>query len=154
MTEPDARKSRPAMEDLLFGVFLAGLAILVFVSTARLSTGTAADMGAGYFPKAIAWGMSGFATFFIIKSFIIPGEKILPPFWRGLILVPTAVGIFALLINTAGLALASFLSMVVVSLASKETRLIEVILFSAAISAASVLLFVKALALPVPIFPW
>lgn len=147
-------KSRPAMEDLLFGLFLAALAALVFVSTAKLSTGTAADMGAGYFPKAIAWGMVGFASFFIIKSFIIPGEKIIPPFWRGVILIPAAVGVFALLVNTAGLALASFLCMVIVSFASAETRLIEVLLFSAGVSAASVLLFVKALALPVPIFPW
>ncbi len=147
-------KSRPAMEDLLFGLFLAGMAALVFVSTAKLATGTAADMGAGYFPKAIAWGMVAFATFFIIKSFVVPGEKIIPPFWRGLILIPAAVGIFALLLNTAGLALASFLCMVVVSFASTETRLIEALLFSASVSAASVLLFVKALALPVPILPW
>ncbi len=59
-----------------------------------------------------------------------------------------------MLVMPAGLGLASFLAMVLASLASKETRLLEVILFSAAISAASVLLFVKALAMPVPIFPW
>jgi len=154
MAEETPAKKRPAMEELLFGAFLTGLAALVFVVTARLSVGTTADMGPGYFPKAIAWGILGFGVFFIGKSFVIPGDRILPPFWRGLILIPVAVAVFASLVNVAGLALASFLSMVVASFASTETRPLEVILFSAGISAGSVLLFVKALAMPVPIFPW
>jgi hypothetical protein len=148
------QKSRPAMEDLLFGLFLTGLAILVFVATRKLMVGSAADMGPGYFPQAIAWGMVAFGVFFIAKSFVIPGEKILPPHWRALILIPAAVGLFALLVMPAGLAIASFVAMVVASLASTETRLLEVVIYSAAISAASVLLFVTALSLPVPIFPW
>ncbi len=147
-------KSRPGMEDLLFGIFLAAVSIAVFVITRKLAVGSAADMGPGYFPQAIAWGMLAFGVFFIGRSLVVPGDKIKLPHWRALILVPASVGVFALLVNTAGLALASFLSMVVVSLASKETRLLEVIAFSAAVSAGSVLLFVKALALPVPIFPW
>ena len=147
-------KRRPAMEDLLFGLFLAALAVMVFVATRKLQVGSAADMGPGYFPQAIAWGMLVFGVFFVGKSFVIPGDTILPPHWRALILIPLAVGVFAVLVMPAGLGLASFLAMVLASLASKETRLLEVIIFSAAISAGSVLLFVKALAMPVPIFPW
>lgn len=45
-------KSRPAMEDLLFGLFLAALAVLVFAATRKLMVGSAADMGPGYFPQA------------------------------------------------------------------------------------------------------
>ena len=150
----ESAKRRPAMEDLLFGVFLVALAIGVFVATRKLQLGTAADMGPGYFPQAIAWGLVAFGAVFIAKSFVIAGDPIRPPHWRALILIPAAVGVFALLVRPAGLALASFLAMVVSSFASKETRFGEVILFSAGISAASVLLFVKALALPVPIFPW
>jgi hypothetical protein len=148
------REGRPAMEDLLFGLFLLGVAVLVLVSTRKLSIGTASDMGPGYVPQAIAWGMALFGIFFVGKSFAAPGKKVHAPYWRGLILISAAVGVFALFVNTAGLALASFLAMITVSLASKETRLIEVMIFSALISAASVLLFVKALSLPVPIFPW
>lgn len=155
MNELDQQpKSRPAMEDLLFGLFLAGLAVLVFVATHKLLVGSAADMGPGYFPRAIAWGMVAFGVFFVAKSFVAPGERILPPHWRALILIPAAVGLFALLVMPAGLAIASFVAMVVASLASTETRLLEVVIYSVAISAASVLLFVTALSLPVPIFPW
>ncbi len=145
-------KYRPAMQELLFGLFLLALSALVQVSTRQLSPGSAADMGPGYVPRAIAWTMAAFAALFIVKSLRTPGEKIVPPYWRGVILVPAAVAVFALLIERAGLAPASFLAMLTVSLASEETRLLEVAVFSAAVSAACVLLFVKALALPVPIF--
>lgn len=142
------------MEDLLFGLFLVALSATVFVATRRLQGGTASDMGPGYYPRTIAWCVLGFGAFFVGRSFVVPGTRIKGPHWRALILIPAAVAVFALLVNRAGLALASFLSMVVVSLASEETRFIEVIAFSAIVSAGSVLLFVKALSLPVPIFPW
>ena len=147
-------KSKPAMEDLLFGLFLLGLAALLFFGTRKLSVGTAHDMGPAYFPRARAWGQALFGIFFVGKSLAASGDRVLPPNWRGLLLVPAAVALFALMVNTAGLALASFLSMLLVSLASKETRPLEILVFSAAMSVGAVLLFVKALSLPVPIFPW
>ncbi len=153
-SDPAPAKRRPAPEDLFFGLFLVALALFVFISTRRLSVGTAADMGPGYVPQAIAWGMTVFGVFFIGKSFLASGDRILPPHWRSLILIPLAVAVFALLVMKAGLAIASFLSMVVASAASTETRPVEIVIFSAVISIASVLIFVQALALPVPIFPW
>lgn len=152
--KPDAAKRRPAMEDLLFGIFLAGLAGVVFFATRKLTVGTAGDMGPGYVPQAIAWGTLLFGLFFIGRSFVASGERIAPPCWRPLVLIPLAVAVFSLLVMKAGLALASFLSMIVASAASRETRPLEIVIFSVLISAASVLLFVRALSLPVPIFPW
>ncbi len=142
------------MEDLLFGGFLVALSLTVFVATRKLQVGTASEMGPAYYPRAIAWCVMGFGVFFVGRSFVVPGARIKPPHWRALLLVPAAVAVFALLVNRAGLALASFLSMALVSLASEETRLVEVIAFSAVVSAGCVLLFVKALSLPVPICPW
>ena len=53
------------MADLLFGLFLVCLAIGVFWATRKLSVGSAAAMGPGYFPLAIAWGALGFGVFFM-----------------------------------------------------------------------------------------
>jgi hypothetical protein len=150
----DAPKRWPAMEEMLFGLFLAALAVVVFVATRKLPVGSAANMGPGYVPQAIAWGTLAFGVFFVGKSFVVPGERVLPPCWRPLILIPLAVGVFALLVTKAGLALASFLAMLIASAASAETRPVEIVVFSLVISAGSVLLFVRALALPLPIFPW
>ncbi len=58
---------------------------------------------------------------------------------------------FALLIESARLAAASFASIILAALASRESRFFEVILF---VAAGVVLPFVKALALPVAIWPW
>ncbi len=152
--EQQESKSRPGMEDLLFGLFLVALSVVVFVATRKLRVGTASEMGPAYYPRTVAWCVLGFGAFFVGRSFVVPGTRIKPPHWRALLLVSAAVAVFALLVTRAGLALASFASMVIVSLASKETRLVEVIVFSAVVSAGCVLLFVKALSLPVPIFPW
>ena len=149
---PGARK--PGMEDLLFGLFLIALAIFVYTATNSMNTGTAADMGPAYCPKAVSLLMGAFGGFFALRSFFIAGPKITPPFWRGLILIPLAAGVFALLMNVAGLLISAFLAMVIASMASKETRPLEVLVFSACMSTGCVLLFVKALALPAPIFPW
>ena len=111
-------------------------------------------MGPGYFPKALALITFGFGLLFTIRSFFMPGPKIAAPHWRGLILVCLSTTLFAALLMSLGLLICSFLAMFIGSLASPETRLREVFLFSAAISGGTVLLFVKALAMPVPIFPW
>ena len=147
-------KRTPAPADLLFGLFLACLAGLVFWSTRKLTVGSAAEMGPGYFPRAIAWGSLAFGVFFIGKSFVVAGERILPPRLRPLILIPLSAAVFAGLVMPAGLAIASFLTMVVASAASEETKPLEILIFSLLMSAGSVLLFVSALSLPVPIFPW
>ena len=153
-TERLPLKRKPAMQDLLFGLFLICLAGIVFWATRRLPVGNAASMGPGYFPRVLAWGTLCFGGFFIGKSLTYTGEPILSPRWRPLILIPMAAAIFSLLLQPGGLALASFLSMLVASAASEETRPAEIVIFSLAISAGSVLLFVRALSLPVPIFPW
>jgi hypothetical protein len=64
------------------------------------------------------------------------------------------VAAFALMATTAGLMLASLVTVVVAGFASRETRFVENVLFGGAMAVGSVLLFVKALSLPVPIWPW
>ncbi|MDR1934799.1 MAG: tripartite tricarboxylate transporter TctB family protein [Candidatus Accumulibacter sp.] len=147
-------KTSPANEDLFFGLFLLGMAILVFASTRKLLIGTSSNMGAGYFPQAIAWGMIFFGVFFVAKSQVRPSEKVYAPYWRGLFLIILAVAVFSLLLMKAGLVLAAFLAMLIASAASKETRPVEIVVYSALMSAASALLFVRALSMPMPIFPW
>ncbi len=149
----DLPQQRPAMADLLFGLFLAGAACLVFWATRTLPLGTAASMGPAYFPRAIAWGTLCFGVFFIVKSLIVAGAPLSPPKLRPLLLIPLAAAVFSSLVMLAGLAIASFLSMLLASAASRESRPLEILIFSLCISAGSVLLFVRALSLPVPIFP-
>lgn len=141
-------------QDLLFGLFLIAVAAGTFAATWRLKGGSAADMGPGYMPRAIALALLGFGLFFAGRGLVRAHAGIERVQLRPILGVGVSVGVFALLIESAGLAAASFASIVLAALASRESRFFEVILFGLFIAAGAVLLFVKALALPVAIWPW
>jgi len=140
--------------DLAFGAFLIAVATGTFIATRGLVGGTAADMGPGYMPRAIAAILLAFGLFFAGRGLVRGHVGIGPVQLRPILGVGAAVGIFALLIESAGLALASFAAILVAAAASRESRIGEVIVFGGAVAAGAVLLFVKALALPVSIWPW
>ena len=45
---------RVDVKELAFGLFLIALALVVFGATGSLNIGTAADMGPGFVPRALA----------------------------------------------------------------------------------------------------
>jgi len=147
-------KPRFDHSDLLLGLFLIAVALGSLFATRHLTFGTAADMGPGYMPRVIAAGIFGFGLYFTVKGLIAPAHRIEPVKLRPLIGILASVAIFALLVVKAGLALASLATIIVAGFASSETRPIENILFGTVLAAAGVMLFVKALSLPVPIWPW
>lgn len=142
------------LQDLLFGLFLVALAAGTLFTIRKLTMGSAEDMGPGYVPRAVAFGLLAFGVVFTARGLIVAGEAIEPPTWRPLAIIPAAVAVFALSTMTMGLALASFGTMTVAALASRETRFVEILVFAVALSTGAVLLFVQLLSLPVPMFPW
>ncbi|MDQ0513409.1 tripartite tricarboxylate transporter TctB family protein [Ancylobacter amanitiformis] len=140
--------------DLAFGAFLIAVAAGTLVATRGLNGGTAADMGPGYMPRAIALILLAFGLFFAGRGLLRGPVGIEPVQLRPILGVGVAVGVFALLIENAGLALASFAAILIAAAASRESRFFEVIVFGLAVTAGAVLLFIKALALPVSIWPW
>ena len=147
-------KHRFDHSDLLFGIFLIAVAVGSFLATRHLTFGTAADMGPGYMPRVITAGLLAFGLYFMVKGLIAPARRIEAVKLRPLIGILAAVGIFAFLVIKAGLALAAVATIIVAGFASSETKPLENILFGGALAAAAVMLFVKALSLPVPIWPW
>ena len=142
------------LQDLLFGAFLIAAAAFTTVSTWSLRIGTAANMGPGYMPRAISILVCAFGLYFMVRGALTEGPAIEPPRLRAIFGIVAAVAAFALLATTAGLMIASVVTIVVSGLASRETRFVENVLFGGAMAAGSVLLFVKALSLPVPVWPW
>jgi hypothetical protein len=142
------------LQDLLFGVFLIAVGIGTLVVIRKLTMGSAAEMGPGYVPRAVAVGLLAFGVVFAGRSLVTAGVTIEAPVWRSVLIVPLSVAVFALTLNRFGLAFASVGAMLVAAAASRETRWRETTLFATALSAGAVLLFIKVLALPVPMFPW
>jgi Tripartite tricarboxylate transporter TctB family len=144
---------RTDWQDLLFGLFLIAVAGIALAATRTLSGGTAADMGPGYMPRAIAIMLLAFGLWFSIRGIRRPFVGIAPVRLQPLLAITASVAVFALSATRFGLALSSFAAILIASLATREARPIETLLFALGLSAAAVLLFVKALALPVPIWP-
>ena len=144
---------RTDWQDLLFGLFLIAVAGIALAATRTLSGGNAADMGPGYMPRAIALALLAFGLWFGIRGISRPFLGIAPVLARPLLAITASVAVFALTASRFGLALSSFAAILIASLATREARPVESILFALALSAAAVLLFVKVLALPVPIWP-
>ncbi|CAN7376674.1 tripartite tricarboxylate transporter TctB family protein [Bosea sp. LjRoot90] len=146
-------RSRIDWQDLLFGLFLAAVAAGTLVATRKLVVGHAADMGPGYMPRVVALGLLAFGLFFCVRGVRRAAVAIDAVQLRPLLAVLGAVGVFALTAERLGLAVASVVTVIVASFATREGRLRESLPFALALSAAAVLLFIKVLALPVPVWP-
>jgi hypothetical protein len=145
--------SRGDRPDIAFGGFLILLAIVALVGTRTLSVGTAAEMGPGYVPRALAWIILGFgitigAMGLFAKRRPIPA--ILP---RPIISVLISLAVFALLLTRGGLVLATLGTMAASTSATKDFKWGESLLFTLIITAITVLLFVYGLGLPLSVWP-
>lgn len=147
--------SRINWRDLLLGLFLVGVAAGTLFATRNLTVGHAADMGPGYMPRVISLALLGFGLFFCARSLWRAGAALAiePVQLRPLLAVLGAVGIFALTAEKLGLAIASAVTVILASLATRDGRLRETVPFALLLSGAAVLLFIKVLALPVPVWP-
>ena len=147
-------RERLDLPDLLFGLFLCAVAAVALYATRHLRFGSLADMGSGFMPRVLAVGALGFGATFAVRSLARPWQGIEPPQLRPLAGIVGSIAAFALLAATAGLAIASLVTILVAAVASREARLGETVVFAVALAAGSVLLFVTLLSLPVPVWPW
>ena len=87
---------RTDWQDLLFGLFLIAVAGIALAATRTLSGGTAADMGPGYMPRAIAIMLLAFGLWFSIRGLRRPFVGIAPVRLQPLLAITASVAVFAL----------------------------------------------------------
>lgn len=146
-------RSRIDLQDLLFGLFLVAVATGTLVATRKLAVGHAADMGPGYMPRVVVLALLAFGLFFSGRGLTRMRLGIGPVQLRPLLAILASVGVFALTAERLGLAIASVVTVMLAGFATREGRLVETVLFAVVISGAAVLLFVKVLGLPIPVWP-
>jgi putative tricarboxylic transport membrane protein len=115
--------------------------------------GTAFRMGSGYFPAMLA-------SFLIVIGLIVAclafrsGEVKLPKVaWRPLIMVSAAVALFGLILNGAGLLLATFAMVVLSRLARPGYPWIETVVLGVALSVLFAAIFYFGLRIQMPLLP-
>jgi Tripartite tricarboxylate transporter TctB family len=140
--------SRGDFKELAFGAFLIVLALVAFWATSSLSVGTAADMGPGFVPRALAWIILAFGAAFLITGLSKAREPFPAPAWRPLAAILASIALFALLFSRLGLVAASVGAVVVAGAATSPVRWLQLLVFGVVIAAFSAALFVKGLGLP------
>ena len=140
-------------KDLAFGLFLIALAAVAFAATGSLTMGTAADMGPGFVPRALAWIILGFGLSFLVTGILKAREPIPALAWRPLVMILASIAVFAVLFGKLGLIAACVGSVVVAGAATSPVRWLQLLVFGVVIAAFSAVLFVKGLGLPFKLWP-
>jgi hypothetical protein len=139
--------------DLAFGLFLVAIAAVALYLIAELPMGSASRMGPGYVPRALAVAIALLGGFLAFRA-LLAGREAFPEIaWRPILLVGAAVGLFGLLLPKLGLAITAFIVVLVAGFAAQDMRWKELLLIAAVLSTFAVLLFIKALGLPMPVWP-
>ena len=142
-----------AEKDFYAGLLYVAMAGAFLWFGRNYKVGTAALMGPGYFPTVLAWLLAALGTASVLKSFGSDGERVGVLSWRPLLLITLATVAFGFLIATAGLIIALTALVAISALASRESVYdIKGVLILAGLVLFCVLVFVKGLGVPMPIF--
>ena len=145
--------SRGDRPDVAFGAFLILLAVVALFETRTLAVGTAADMGPGYVPRALAWIILAFGLAFGAAG-LLASRRSVPHFdLRAFVMVLSSLAVFALLLPKGGLALAALGTLACSTCALSDFKWRESLLFAVGLTALTVLLFVNGLGLPLVVWP-
>ncbi|WP_162914428.1 tripartite tricarboxylate transporter TctB family protein [Taklimakanibacter lacteus] len=140
---------------------LAGLLFIILGSaflavSAGYEAGTAREMGPGYFPRLLSIVVIVLGLAQIIhataKSQGREAAGRLNFHWRPALLVLGGMALFALMLNSLGLILATLALVVAAGLAVPGRRL-EIAITAVVLAAFSALVFVKALGVQMPLWP-
>ncbi len=140
-------------KDFWAGVLYVALGAGAFLIARGYAMGTAARMGAGYFPTVLSLVLIGIGLASVLKAATRGGEAVEGLALKPVLLVTASTVLFGLLLERAGLVLALGTLLLVSAAASRHFRLdlrsgLGLVLFVAACS----LVFVKALGVPMPLF--
>ncbi|MDX2205684.1 MAG: tripartite tricarboxylate transporter TctB family protein [Hyphomicrobiaceae bacterium] len=139
--------------DLGGGLFLLAIAIVGYIGAFNLPFGHMNSIGSGLLPKSVAVLVGVFGIGIALQGFLFDGDKLESWGIRGAVFVLGAVLVFALTIRTLGLAFAGPLCVIVSAMADRDTRPVELAIFSVVMTALCIGLFKFLLRLPIPIFP-
>jgi putative tricarboxylic transport membrane protein len=140
-------------QDYFGGIALIGLALFAFWASSDLPGMRGFSFGPGTAPRLFASVLLGLAVVITAIGLFVEGTELETYAIRGPIMVTIAIVTFAVVIRPIGLVAASFLTFMIASVGSRETRWIEALIAAIALTIFCVFLFVYALNLPFQLWP-
>ena len=146
--------SRLNVPDLAFAAFLVALGALALTLANQLTIGTASAMGPGYVPRGLAVLIMIYGLALAIRAMFSGHQRFPEIAFRPLLLISAAVALFAIVLPLVGLAVTAAAVVICAGFASYDVRLRENVVLAIVLAAFAVLLFVKALGLPMATWWW
>lgn len=139
--------------EVFAGLFLIVSAAVGYFGTLPLDAGSMSGVGPGLLPKAVSLGLAAFGVYLMVIGLLGNHERIDGFSLRGTIFILGAILAFAATVRPLGLLVAGPLAMLVSSMADPDTRPLEIVIFTAFMTAGCYLLFKVVLHLPIPLLP-
>jgi asparagine N-glycosylation enzyme membrane subunit Stt3 len=149
-------KTRPtASKDVLAGIIFLVIGVVTFLLARRYELGVPTHMGPGFFPALVAGALSLIGVAAIVRGL---GQRDADPIEayriQPLVLVFAGVLAFSLLIERAGLVVASAALIGIVCLPRLRTNPIEVLITYVVLTGFAAIVFVRLLDMQLPLFWW
>ncbi len=142
-------------KDFWTAVIYIGIGLGALFLARDFGMGTALKMGPGYFPGVLAGILTLIGVVSLFRSFVRPGEPVGAFALRAMALVIGATLLTGFLVRNAGLVIALPLLVLISAYASIKFRLPSAIALAVGLTVFCVLVFVKGLGIPLPVFgPW
>ena len=132
-------------QDFGAGVMFALFGVVALWFGRELEVGSAAQMGPGYFPLVLGYGLLAFGAVFVARGLALEGRPIEASRWRPPAVILAAITAFSLLIERAGLATAVAVCVLVSMLALPRVRWWEALALAVGLAAFCVAVFIYAL---------
>jgi hypothetical protein len=143
------------LKDFLAGLIFIGLGAAFAIGALGYPLGSALRMGPGYIPVALGGVLVLLGLLVVVEGFYAEGGELGPTPWRAIVLILAAIFFFGFMVRRLGLAPTLFIASFIASFSSREMRLVPALVIALALTVFCILIFVKALGLPVPLFgPW
>jgi hypothetical protein len=145
------------LADILAGTIFIGFGGAFAVATlAGYDIGTPFAMGPGFFPLMLGGLLVALGILVVGSGFVAEraeGLGIVP--WRAIVLLPIAFIVFGLSVRNLGVVPALFVTTLLAAFASERMRVFSGLVIAVGLTVASVLIFIVALQLRLPLFgPW
>jgi hypothetical protein len=144
--------ARRALKDILAGSIFIALGLAFALGALAYDIGTPLRMGPGYVPLVLGGLLAALGAGVIVKGFVAgASEEIGGLDWRAMILVTAAILFFGITVRGLGVAGALLGASLLASFARSQTSWKEALLIAAGLTALSVVIFIFALQLRLPL---
>lgn len=149
----EERKPRPVERaDLWSGLMFAGIGAVALWAGADYPQGVPSRIGPGYVPRLLGMLLAGIGIFLMVRAWWTRESIDASVAWRPVLLILAGVVAFALVFDASGLAPAILVSVAIANFAAPENKWTTAVVLGAILAFFAWALFVKGLALSLPVW--